>query len=185
VKELTATFHSEVFRPIVTLVVPGFYATASISISLLERFGSLRALIDKYPGAATLVFLLVVLAGGLTAEEVGARIELHFDNAVKKCPGYEGHREEWFDYLRLAFNKEPIGHRYLRSLVLRLKFELGMAVATVQFALGALCLRISWVWRSIVAAVSLGLGIYLYIEARSSNKTLSELRREMLKKDWN
>jgi hypothetical protein len=140
---------------------------------------------DKYPGAATVIFLLVIVAFGLTTEELGSRIEDHFDNALKKCAGYEGHRKEWFDYLRLAFNKEPIGHRYLRSLVLRLKFELGMAVASVPCALGTLWLPISWVWRSILVAVSLGLGIYLYIEARSSNKTLSELRREMLKKDWN
>jgi hypothetical protein len=184
-KELTATFHSEVFRPIVTLVVPGFYATASISISLLERFGSLRMLMDKYPGASTVIFLLVILAVGLTTEELGSRIEDHFDNALKKCAGYESHRKEWFDYLRLAFNKEPIGHRYLRSLVLRLKFELGMTVATIPFAFGAPWLPIPWVWRSIVIAGSLGLGIYLNLEARSSNKTLSELRREMLKKDWN
>ncbi len=140
---------------------------------------------DKYPGAATVIFLLVILAVGLTTEEVGSRIEDHFDNALKTCAGYESHRREWFDYLRLAFNKEPIGHRYLRSLVLRLKFELGMTVATIPFAFGALCLPISWVWRFIVFAVSWGPGIYFYIEARSSNKTLSELRREMLKKDWN
>ncbi len=168
-----------------SLVVPGFYATATISISALERFGDLRTLIDKYSGVATVVFLLVVLAVGLTAEEMGSRIETHLDSALGKRAGYEGHHKEWFDYLRLAFDKEPIGHRYLRSLVLRLKFELGMTVASVPFALGALLLPISFSLRSAVIATSLVFAIYFYIEARSSNKTLSELRREMLKKAWN
>jgi len=184
-KELTATFHSEVSRPIVTLVVPGFYAIASASISSLQRFENLRTLLDKYAGAATVVFLLVVLAVGLITEEVGARIEKHFDNAMSKRGGYERHSEEWFDYLRLAFDKEPVGHRYLRSLVLRLKFELGMAVATLPFAVGALFIEIARGWRFATSTISCLVGVYLYFEAKSSSTILSELRREMLKKKWN
>jgi hypothetical protein len=184
VKELPATFHSEVFRPIVTLVVPGFYASATISISMLERFGKLGTTIDQYPGVASTVFLLIVLASGLIAEEVGARIETHFDKVVTRCAGYERHKEEWFDYLRLAFEREPVGHRYLRSIVLRLKFELGMTVATVPFAMGALWLTIPWAWRFVLSVSSIVFGIYLYFEAKCSNRTLSELRREILKKDW-
>jgi hypothetical protein len=56
---------------------------------------------------------------------------------LTKETGYERHAKEWFDYLRLAFEREPVGHRYLRTLVLRLKFELGMAVASVPFTLAS------------------------------------------------
>jgi hypothetical protein len=184
VKELTAAFQSEVFRPVVTLVVPGFYASATISICLLQRFENLRRLLDAYPGAATIVFLLVILTLGLITEELGARIELQFDRLLTKCAGYENHFDEWFDYLRLAFTKEPVGHRYLRTLVLRLKFELGMTVATVPFTLGAFWLPIPLVWRLIVVACSISLGAYLCFEAQRGDKVLSELRREMLKKTW-
>jgi hypothetical protein len=184
VKELTATFHSEVFRPIVTIVVPGFYATATISVAMLERFKRLGDLLDKYPGVATVAFLLVVLAVGLIMEEFGARIESHFDDHLKRRTGYERHLEEWFDYLRLAFEREPVGHRYLRTLVLRLKFELGMVAGTVPFALGALGLTIPLTLRLLTLACGLLLGTFLCIEAESSNRKLSELRREMLKKEW-
>ncbi len=111
-KELTATFHSEVFRPIVALVVPGFYAISSAAVCLLQRFDKLGTLIDKYPGAATVVFLLVVLAVGLIMEEIGAQVERHLDKVVSRCSGFECHDQEWFAYLRLAFDKEPVGHRY-------------------------------------------------------------------------
>ncbi len=184
VKELTATFHSEVFRPIVMLVVPGFYASSSATVSLFQRFPTPRTLIDKYPGAATVVYLLIILAVGLIMEEIGARLEIHFDRRVAKCVGYERHSEEWFDYLRIAFDKEPVGHRYLRTLVLRLKFELGMTVATVPFAAGVLSLQTVWVWRLIVFVGSIVIGTYLFYEAKCSNKALSELRREMLKREW-
>jgi hypothetical protein len=183
-KELTATFHSEVFRPVVTLIVPGFYAISTICLSLLQHFPQLKQQIDAYPSVAALVFLLVVLTVGLITEEAGARIEINFDRVLRKRAGYENRFKEWFAYLRLAFEKEPVGHRYLRSLVLRLKFELGMTIATVPFWLGTLTLFISWFWRSLIIAISALLAVYLLFEARCSNETLSELRREMLMKDW-
>jgi hypothetical protein len=180
-KELTATFNSELFRPIVTLIVPGFYAVSSLAISLLQRVDFLVNLVDKYPGAATVVFSLVVLTAGLIAEEVGARLETHFDKCVSKCAGFEHHEADWFKYLRLAFDREPVGHRYLRSLVLRLKFELGIVAATVPFVVGMLFIEIATVWRLATVAISCLVTGYLYFEAKCSNKTLSELRREMLK----
>jgi hypothetical protein len=185
VKELTATFHSEVFRPIVTLVIPGFFGCSTISICLLERYKNLQWLIDRYPGAATIIFLLIVLTVGLVLEEFGARLELHFDKQLSKCAEFENHFEEWFDYLRLAFEREPVGHRYLRTLVLRLKFELGMTIATIPFAIGALFLPASILWRLCLIAGSALLGRYLFFEAKRGDKVLSELRRELLKRDWN
>jgi hypothetical protein len=184
-KELTATFNSEVFRPVVTLIVPGFYATSTISLYLLQQFPRLKEEIDVYPGVATTVFLLIILTVGLIAEEVGARIEFHFDQALAKRAGYRDHYKEWFAYLRLAFEKEPVGHRYLRSLVLRLKFELGMTVSTLPFAIGTSMLGIPWLSRLLIIVLATLLACYLFFEARCSNETLSELRREMLMKEWN
>jgi hypothetical protein len=183
-KELTATFHSEVFRPVVTLVIPGFYAISTLSIVFWQHAPGLHHYVNDFPGLAATIMLLTVLTVGLIAEEIGARLEIHFDKVLEKTDGYKEHTEEWFAYLRLAFDREPIGHRYLRSLVLRLKFELGMTVASVPFVLGALLLQIPWICRSVLLAVSVLLAIYLWLEAKSSDKNLSDLRREMLKKNW-
>jgi hypothetical protein len=183
-KELTATFQSEVFRPVVTLVIPGFYGLSTSSIALWQRAPGLHHYVNDFPGLAATIMLLAVLTLGLLAEEVGAQIEAYFDRELAKKKGYENHREEWFKYLRLAFDKEPVGHRYLRTLVLRLKFELGMTVASIPFAIGVLFIQISITCRIAIFAVSASLAAYLAFEAQQSDEKLSELRREMLKKDW-
>jgi hypothetical protein len=183
-KELTATFQSEVFRPVVTLVIPGFYGISTCSIVFWQRVPGLHHYVNDLPGLAATIMLLVVLTCGLVAEEIGARIELHFDDLLAKTAGYENHFDEWYDYLRLAFDKEPVGHRYLRTLVLRLKFELGMTVASVPFAIGALWIQIPFASRVAVFAGAAILAYYLYFEAKQGDKALSTLRRELLKKDW-
>ena len=135
-KEFTATFHSEVFRPVVSLVVPGFFAVATISVAAWQRFQIVPPLVDGHPATAGVIVFIAILTAGLTLEDLGARLEGLFDDWLCEVKGYERHKEDWHDYLRLAFDKEPIGHRYLRSLVLRLKFELGMTFALVCFAVG-------------------------------------------------
>jgi hypothetical protein len=182
VKEFTATFHSEVFRPVVSLVVPGFFAVTTISISAWQRFQIVPTLVDSHPGTAGVIVFMVILTAGLTLEDLGARLEGLFDDWLCKVKGYEHHKEDWHDYLRLAFDKEPIGHRYLRSLVLRLKFELGMTFALVFFALGGIFIHASWGWHVALVIIPLIACFYFWIEARTSNKELSKVRREILKK---
>lgn len=183
-KELTAAFQSEVFRPVATLVAPGFFALFTVGIFVWQRFPGLATFAEAHPGLATTSAVLTVLMVGLVTEDLGARLEQHFDVQLTKQPGYEQHGQEWFEYLRLAFEREPVGHRYLRSLVLRLKFELGMAVASVPFSLAALCLHANWYWRSGVAAAGICALALFFLEAKSTNRALSDLRRELLKKNW-
>lgn len=183
-KEFTAAFQSEVFRPIVTLVVPGFFAVSTPAAVVWTRSPELRTFASQHSGLATTATLLVVLTCGLIIEDLGARLEKRFDLRLQRTPGFENHTEEWYSYLRIAFDKEPVGHRYLRTLVLRLKFELGMAFATLPFAAGAFWLQFPLKLRLMVAGIALFACWYFQHEARSSNRALSELRREMLKKSW-
>jgi hypothetical protein len=183
-KELTAAFQSEVFRPIVMLVVPGFFAVSTCAVAVCQRFPTVQRLAEQHAGLATTTAVLVVLTLGLVTEDLGARLEQYFENLLKKEAGYEKHYEEWYEYLRIAFDREPVGHRYLRTLVLRLKFELGMVVASVPFAVGALCLQAPCRWRIGTLCFALAALAYFWVEAKSSNKELSKLRRELLKSDW-
>lgn len=182
--DLTAAFHSEVFRPIATVVVPGFAATSTISIALWQSFPPLQKLINDHPGTAATMMLLIVITLGLVAEDLGATLETCFDKKLKRVDGFEKHDEEWFEYLRLAFDKEPVGHRYLRTLVLRMKFELGMTIASVPVAFGGFWVHTSWHCRILIFLAALIAGLYFYHEAKSSNRSLSLLRREMLKRSW-
>lgn len=181
-KEFTAAFHSEVFRPIVTLVVPGFFATSTISLVAWQRIQVVPGLADSHPGTTGIIMFLLILSAGLVLEDLGARLEHRFDRSLCSVEGYEHHSEEWYEYLRLAFTTEPVGHRYLRSLVLRMKFELGMAIASIPFGLGALALEIRRDWHIalILVSVAVTVGLYFGFEAKSSNKELSKVRRELL-----
>ncbi len=180
-KELTAAFQSEVFRPVVSLIVPGFYASSTLLIVLWQRTPAVLKLADEHPSSTFVIALLTTLSVGLIIEEWGARLEQIFDERLVKVEGYENHKKEWFDYLRLAFTVEPVGHRYLRTLVLRLKFELGMTIASIPFCVGCLFLRMSCTRKSVLIVSSLVFCVFFLNEAKCSNKTLSELRREMLK----
>lgn len=179
---LTAVFQSEIFRPVVSLVVPGFYRISTLSIAVWQRHPYFQGIVERNPGLATAVALLIALTWGLVAEDLGARIERHLDEKLKTEPGYQNHYGEWFEYLRIAFDKEPVGHHYLRTLVLRLKFELGMAVSSVPFLIFAFFLRVPCAWRIGFTFMPVVLAIYFLCEAKCSNKALSKLRREMLKR---
>jgi hypothetical protein len=183
-KELTAVFQDEIFHAVVCLVVPGFYAMSTVSIVGWQRIPGLPQLVDGHPGTTGIIMLLAFVTCGLIMEEFGSRIEILLDSWLAKVPGHEQHLTEWFDYLRLAFKVEPVGQHYLRTLVLRLKFELGMAVASLPCAFGAVWLEFRSFWRFAIVVFAVITCVYFFLEAKSSVKTLSELRHEMLKKDW-
>jgi hypothetical protein len=59
------------------------------------------------------------LSGGSMDHQRRISDHKRLDKRLLKQSGYQRHYEEWFDYLRIAFDKEAVGHRYLRTLVLR------------------------------------------------------------------
>ena len=182
-KELTSAFQSEVFRPVVTLVVPGSFAVSTISIACWQRAPRIQQFANDFPGFSGVILLLVVLACGLTAEDLGSGIERHFDSLLRRTAGHEKHLDEWLAYLRLAFDKEPIGQRYLRSVVLRLKFELGMAIASAPFAIGSWWTVNCIAWRVSLLLASALVFVYFWHEAKISHRVLGEVRHELLKKE--
>jgi len=141
-------------------------------------------MVNDHPAASTLVMFLVVITCGLIAENFGSRIEFLFDKRLAKKENHERHREEWFKYLQLAFKCEPVGQRYIRTLVLHLKFELGMAVASPVLAIGVMFLRASDALRGGVFVGAFILSGYFLFEASETHCALSEVRHELLQKNW-
>ena len=77
-----------------------------------------------------LILALTSIAMGLLMEDIGSRMESRwFDKHLTGKSGFSRHHEEWGRYLRLTFSTEPVGQRYLRTILLRFKFEVGTAVA--------------------------------------------------------
>src|SRR6478752_7991876 len=134
-----AAFQSEVFRPLVTLLIPGALALSSWLIALTWRFQSLKSVMAGHTSETYLILFFVITCLGIVIEDLGARIELHFDKlANQKTDGK--HDEQWFGYLRTAFVSEPIGRGYIRSLVLRLKFQIGILLSSIVAGLGVVWL---------------------------------------------
>jgi len=158
-------------------------AISSWFVFLLQRFPLLRDLVVTNHAEATLVLAMASVAAGLFVEDVGSRIESqYFDKRIEKLPKYSAHSSEWNQYLRLTFKIEPVGQRYLRSVMLRFKFELGTAVALLSSGIGllftslTLCKALTWF------GVCGSIAIYLiFVEARGSHELLSEIRHEILK----
>lgn len=74
---------------------------------------------------------------GLITENIGSRINTWIDARIaEKDPRFE---PTWRAYLLSAFDKEPVGQRYLRTFLFLTKFELG-PLGSVPFQ------YIGWFW---------------------------------------
>lgn len=176
-----SAFNSEVFRPLVTLLIPGAIGFSTWFIGLLWHFQALRTLIQHSHAEVGLVLLLAMIFFGLFFEDIGARVECWLDSYRDKQSG--NHFDNWNKYLRTCFKTDPIGRGYVRSLVLRLKFELGIACAMVSAGAGLVWL--AWMGLScrvflVNEFLCLAFGTWGVIEAASTHKTLAKNRANLL-----
>jgi hypothetical protein len=71
-------------------------------------------------------------------EYVGSTIEVTiFDRALNEATSGQ-HSLDWNKYLRIAFPIEPVGVRYIRAILLRMKCELAMGTAAIIAGFGSL-----------------------------------------------
>lgn len=181
-KEIFSAFGSEVFRPLATIVIPGATAISVWFVALLQRYKVFRDLVAPNHTEAILVLILVSIAVGLLVEDVGSRVESRcFDKLIVRKPEFVDHEKEWYEYLRLAFKIEPVGQRYLRTIVLRLKFELGTLVALALATPGLFLTDISARTEVAIIVFIVLFWIYLLIEARASHELLHRIRHELIK----
>jgi len=183
-KELFAAFNTDFFRALTTLIIPGAIAVSTWTVYLVLTYEHLKNLIEQNHVETAFVLFVAVVFFGLVIEDVGARIESRLDRrADQKTEGR--HTKEWYQYLRTAFTCEPIGRRYIRTMVTRLKFELGTSVGILiadgglvvlwadGFSSGKLLLILLFL--SLVIAAYLG-----FWEAPASHRLLARARTEML-----
>lgn len=168
----------ELFRPLMTLLLPGVIVLIPGTFVSLDSSLKLQLLADSYQIQSSVLFVLFSLTAGEVLEDLGARLEVFYDEYLSRKPAYRSHTEDWFRYLSLQFEIEPVGHRYLRTLVLRLKFELSMSIALLITVIQIVVFRLRW---PISLNVTLSvLGGYLLYESMATHRALSNLRRELL-----
>lgn len=181
--DLATAFKSEVFRPLVTLILPGATALAPYVILLREQEIGVRQFWNDHTTAAFIVIALAAIAIGRIFETLGARIEALWDEHLEN----ETHtfKATWYRYLRLTLPEEPIGQRYLRTVTLSLKFELGMVSALPACYLGILLLeckvnRLSNHGEILLGALFLLGALWFLAESWSSVRVLARVRAELV-----
>jgi len=118
----------------------------------------------------------------MVLEDIGARYEVQLDRWADRRTDNE-HTRNWQAYLQTVFKSDPIGRRYARTLVLRLKFELGTAFAMVSAGLGVIWLGAlgTRLWMIVLLeSLCLTFLIWQLIEARETHKVLSKTRAVLL-----
>jgi hypothetical protein len=176
-----SAFTSEVFRPLVSLLIPGAIAISTWFVGLVWHFPDLQTLVHNNHADVGIMLVLAMTFAGLVLEDMGARVESRWD--TRKDMKDQRHIDNWYAYLRTAFKADPIGRRYVRALVLRLKFELGTVFAMLSAGLGIL-----WLWylglgfRVVVASELLCISfmVWGFFEGRSTHDTLAKNRENLL-----
>jgi hypothetical protein len=124
---------NDAFAPVLIYIVPGAVALGPyliVTASYLDRVGQFG---KDHPTAMTIIATLLVILVGALLEELATRLELRWDRSTP-VP------KNWTTYLQLRLQDEIIGQRYLRRLLVRMKFELSMV-----FAFPILGLGLAWI----------------------------------------
>jgi len=179
--DLTSALRGDAFRPFATIVAPGALGVAPFAVLLYAHNPPAGAFWDTHPIATGIGLFIGSLAAGLVFEDLGARVEGGIDWVLDKRDPH--HLPTWKQYLLLVLSPEPIGQRYLRTLVFRLKFELAVLGSLPAQLVGwLLVLRAQDAPGSAVRACVIAgivVGVWFLFEAYDSAKTLGDLRGDL------
>ena len=175
-KELFSAFGSAVF---LSLVLPGLTAIASWFL-LLMRSAGFQSIVKNNHTETAFVLMLISVFVGIVIDDLGMRIESLWLDRQRDARTKGLHFAEWWEYLRKPFEIEPSGRRHLRTMVIRLKFELGVPIG-LALGLPGVWLNATYRSASLISVLALSLGVYLLIEAASTHEELGNLRHELLR----
>jgi hypothetical protein len=176
---------SEVFRPLVTLIIPG--ATAILPFVAVVHFYNpeFRTFADTYPGLYLTIVAFAVIGAGFVLENLGSRIESGvWDNLIERDTRTQF--DDWFSFLCYAPEHEAVGHRYLRTLTIRLKFELSFSLALIALWFGLLWLdaiEVLWDRQSVLrfSLIILAFAAYLLWESEATARSLAVVRHLLIR----
>jgi hypothetical protein len=182
--DFAAPLKNEVFRPIMTLVVPGATAVAPYALLVRHYEPAISDSLTRHPSIGYTVLAIAALAAGFVIEDIASGFEDLVIDQWLECKK-KGHRDTWKKYLALALPTNPIGQRYLRRVLLRMQFELHFAVALIAAWVGWARLQAvdsPWSRGSFVAfsIFSLAVVVFLLIEAFQSAGVLSDVRQNLV-----
>jgi putative Mn2+ efflux pump MntP len=179
--DLISAFKSELLRPLATLIVPGAVSIGPFIIIVGYYVRQVPKFWNDHPSAFVAIIIICVLGLGMILENFGSQVEAGIWDKIlnKRDPS---HNSTWDEYLKLEMKDEVVGQRYLRTVLLRMKFELSMGPALITLSIGLIwinSLYAVWQWWSAIV-LFFGLMIlagYLIYESFSSAKILASTRK--------
>lgn len=184
--DLPSAFKSELFRPLATIMVPGATAVAPYAVLANHYNPELVTFAHTFPSVYATALIVAALAAGMILEDFGSMIEVQiWDRLIERetrC-----HTSDWTAFLALAprRDEEKVGHRYLRTLTLRLKFQLAFALALVFLWFGLAWLdAVKLLWRQqsvlLLSMLTLGAASYSLWESYRTAWALGGVRHVIL-----
>lgn len=127
-------------RVLIQLIIPGMVAVFPYFIIYLNHFPTDKEFLLKNPTILLTALTILSLIAGIILENIGSTIEVKwYDKKNKKADS--NYYIIWEKFLKLNYDgKEPIGHRYSRNILLRMKFELSFGTALIPSAIGLIIL---------------------------------------------
>lgn len=183
--DVASGLKAEIFRPAVTLAMPGLVAAAPFFYLLVINHPDLLKVANEHATLSAILGFFVATGFGLIAQEVGTFFEASFiDPAIsRRTPD---HMEIWYRYLRHKLPPETVARGYIHDQILFLRFELNVPPALLFFWIGILCLHIGAGVFSRIAFNCLTIGclvgvVLFFALSFQTASNLSTVRREILK----
>jgi hypothetical protein len=181
--DVANVFKNEVFRPLVTVVIPGAIALFPYVLLANHLFPALDVYRGEHEPIYLTIVVLLTIAFGVLIGDIGSYVEVLFDKFLAKDFPKAG--SEWYQYLQLP-NSGTIGHGYLSAALLHLRFELAMGIAFIPFFAGMLIVNGHKLWFSNGAMWLMGLSLFvaffiLMYAAYTTSELMIQVRANMLK----
>jgi hypothetical protein len=177
-------------RVLIQLIIPGMVTLFPYLIIYFIYFPSNKDIILKYPSLFITPIVILSLIIGIFLENIGSIIEVNYYDK-KNAKKYKNYTKTWEKFLMLNYNgKEPIGHRYIRNILIRMKFELSFGLSLIPFSVGLIIIDShlvifnSYLYK-ILCLILIPLIVSSYLifkEAYSSSKVLALTRKSLVKK---
>jgi len=178
-------------RVLIQFVTPGLLTSFPFILLFVDaRPDVAEFFLQDSKGLLVTAIVLVALVMGIILENIGSRIEVNiYDNLLSRRR--KEYFENWEKFLMIQYQgQEPIGHRYLRNILFRMKFELSAGAGLVIMTTGLGIYNIDHViFNSIILNIlivyilPLATSVYLLAsEGWRSAEVLAECRRALVER---
>ena len=179
----TSAVRTDTVPIIATVVAPGAFASVPYAWAALTRAPDVRAFLDHHEAIALAAAALLWIVCGFTIESVASYVEVYCLDRPRT--DHADFINTWWRYLRIAWDREPIGQRYLRRLLVSFKFELNMFVAALASIPGVVWLASRGMVTTLEAAATIAtlaiIAAGLFTMAESSSTVLAEVRKQLVR----